>query len=172
MKNLFKLFLLTLLSAIFVVACSDDEETITEPEVTEFVAEYSDFAGYRDWTKVDESTGKDPMGRLGTAHEEDISTRISYVNKSDAKLVNGEWPVGTILVKDMYNTETNDLIAVMAMAKRGGDFNKDHNGWEWFVLNDAEKKIESRDANLMNGMCNGCHGAASENDYSFVLESN
>lgn len=169
MKNVFRLFLLTLISAAFIVACSDDE-TIT-PTDTEFVAEYSDFEGYESWELVEESVGEDPSGNLIGAHEEAVSKRIIRVNKTNVQMENDEWPVGTILVKEMRNAETDDLMAVMAMAKRGADFNPDHNGWEWLVINKDEGKIQERDANLMGGMCNGCHVKVKENDYSFVLNN-
>lgn len=168
MKNLFRLFLLTLLSASFIVACSDDEKTTTEPEVTEFVAEYSDFAGYRDWDKIAENSGQDPALGEDNAHGNAMTRRVIYTKNKDVKMVNGEWPVGTILVKDMYSLETSELTGVMAMVKRGADFNPDHKGWEWFELNDTDKSITGRDANMMGGMCNQCHGGASS-DYSFTL---
>lgn len=166
MKHIFKLFLLTILSATFIAACSDDKTT-TEPEVTEFVAVYSDFADYRSWDKIAENSGLNPALGVG-AHGNAMTKRVIYTKNKDVKMENGEWPVGTILVKDMFSLETNELTDVMAMVKRGADFNLDHNGWEWFVLNDAEKKIDARDANLMDGMCNQCHGGASS-DYSFTL---
>ena len=171
MKNVYRLFLLTLLSAAFVVACSDDDDSGTTPTDTEFVAEYSDFEGYESWELVDESVGVDPGGNLSGAHEEATAKRISRVNKTNIKMENGEWPVGTIIVKEMRNAETDDLMAVMAMAKRGADFNPDHNGWEWFMLNVAEEKIEGQGADLMGGMCNGCHIKVKDNDYSFVLNN-
>lgn len=166
MKNLFRLFLLTLISAAFVVACSDDDDTGTTPTETEFIAEYSDFSDFENWDLLATNTGFDAS--LGeAAHGNTISTREIYVNKSNVKMENGEWPVGTILFKKMNNTETGDLIAYMAMAKRGADFNPDNNGWEWFKNIDvANGEIIERGS--IDG-CNGCHGGVKDNDYSFTL---
>ena len=163
MKNVFKLFMLTLISAAFVVACSDDDDSGTTPTETEFVATYADFEGYENWELIATNVGTDPA--LGTfAHGDTNSTRKIWVNNSDVKMENGEWPVGTILYKQMNNTETGDLIGHMAMAKRGSDFNPENNGWEWFILDVANGEFTDRGS--LAG-CNGCHGGASS-DYSFA----
>jgi len=45
-----------------------------------------------------------------------------------------EFPVGTLIVKEA----TGGTIPheIFAMAKRGGGFNRDAPGWEWFELQD------------------------------------
>lgn len=171
MKSLFKLILLSLFAGLFVVACSDDDDDNgTEPTDTEFVASESDFANYDSWTELATNTGVDPaLG--GFAHGDAMSTRVIWANKENISMENGEWPIGTILAKKMTNTETGDLMGVMAMAKRGADFNPDHNGWEWFKLNEDGTIIE-RAADMNENGCNGCHGGASGNDYSFTLMNN
>lgn len=46
------------------------------------------------------------------------------------------------------------------MVKRGGKFNPEHKGWEWFMLEEPsgeigkENDMPMRGANLMEGMCN------------------
>ena len=62
---------------------------------------------------------------------------------------------------------------ITGMAKRGNNFDPDNNDWEYFVLNpdgsiatDGEGN-KMRGANLMGGMCMGCHSAAASPDYIF-----
>lgn len=171
MKSLFKLILLALFAGMFVVACSDDDDDNgTEPTDNEFVATDSDFADYENWNELATNTGPDPA-LSGFAHGDTNSTRVIWANDDNITMENGEWPVGTILVKKMNVTETGELIGVMAMAKRGADFNPDHNGWEWFKLAE-DGTINERAADMNNNGCNGCHSGAAGNDYSFTLMDN
>lgn len=171
MKSLFKLLLLSFFAGLFVVACSDDDDTGTDPADTEFVATDSDFADYGSWTELATNVGEDPALGAG-AHGNAMSTRVIWANGDNISMENDEWPVGTILAKKMTNTETSDLIGVMAMVKRGADFNPDNNGWEWFKLNE-DGTIIDRAADMNENGCNTCHGSgAGNNDYSFTLMNN
>jgi hypothetical protein len=66
------------------------------------------------------------------------------------------------------------LLSFTAMVKRGNNFNAAGGDWEWFMLNsdgsiavDATSGMAMRGANLMNGMCIGCHQGASSKDYVY-----
>ncbi len=61
-----------------------------------------------------------------------------------------------------------------ALVKRGGNFNSNNIGWEWFILN-QDGSIETdilgnkfRGANLMGGMCGGCHSQVFSKDFVFT----
>jgi hypothetical protein len=54
------------------------------------------------------------------------------------------------------------------MAKRGGTFNSQHKGWEWFVIDPASGTIASRADTLMGGLCNSCHVVNADEDYVFT----
>ncbi len=76
-----------------------------------------------------------------------------------------KYPVGTIL----------QLVPFEAMVKRGGRFNKDGNGWEFFALRPTATgtEIVARGAadvvNQFNGTsCQGCHVAS--RDFDFVCD--
>ncbi len=144
-------------------SCSSDNST--EPE-KEFIASNSDFTNWMSWTKTATKQGPDPA--LGEAHSGNDNTvsRLIYMNKPNAtRSSNGQFPNGTIVVKETKKDD-GTILMVVGMAKRGGNFNKDHNGWEWFMLNGDQ--IAERGANLMNGMCNACHSAVkSSKDYVF-----
>jgi hypothetical protein len=159
--------LLALGITLTMFGCSK-ESTPTNNTPAEFIASDANFSGFTTWTQTTTPRrGPDPA--LGVAHEgNDTSvTRYMYINNASATRSNsGQYPNGTIIVKEMKRNGAN--IAVMGMVKRGGDFNKDHNGWEWVVLDNAGK-IQSRSATLMDGMCNGCHSSVkTTKDYVFT----
>ena len=74
------------------------------------------------------------------------------------------YPVGTIL----------QLFPFEAMVKRGGNFNPEGNGWEFFQLTASAQgtHIVTRGgaevANRFGGSCQGCHDAA--RSFDFVCE--
>jgi hypothetical protein len=144
-------------------SCSDDEDEM------EFVADSGTFAGFESWSLDFEADGADPA--LGMAHggnDETVNRKVYFKNGQNP--VNGEYPKGTVIVK--RSTSPGGLDEVTAMVKRGGDFNSANNGWEWFMLmpdgSIAEMEgMPARGANLMNGMCGGCHAGAANQDYVF-----
>ncbi len=155
--------------AIAVSACSDDDNTTnTTPE--EFTAQSSNFAGFRSWAQtITPQHGPDPGGFLHDAHaaNDDNMTRYIYVNNASAtRNSSGNYPNGTIFVKEMKMSDGSSA-GVLAMVKRGGSFNSGNRGWEWFML-DSAGTIQDRSATLMNGLCNGCHVAASAKDFAFT----
>lgn len=170
MKSFFPfLVACALVGSTGLISCGDDETT--DPNANQFVATDASFANYSTWTKVDGPIkGRDPAGAIGTAHAADDTTvvRNIYINNATAtRGANGEFANGTVLVKDLRKAD-GTLLMITAMAKRGGDFNKSHKGWEWFLLDPASGKIASRADTLMGGMCNGCHAGAASKDYVFT----
>jgi hypothetical protein len=77
------------------------------------------------------------------------------VELTDAGAPGKDYPVGTIL----------QLLPGEAMAKRGGTFNPEGNGWEWFQLTftpNGHARIAARGgAEVANrlGSCQRCHAA-------------
>jgi hypothetical protein len=136
----------------------------------EFVATEADFVDYDKWTKVGEFKG--PSQALGAAHEgnNDTVTRVVFI-KGDAKRVNGQFPVGTIVAKQ-HRAADGKIMGVTVMAKRGAEFNKEFGGWEWFMLDPATRKIAvGADGKEVRGaiqMCNACHGQAKDKDFVFT----
>lgn len=117
---------------------------------------------------VAEKSGPDPA--LGDAHSGNDSSvkRKIYIKQSNAqKGSNGQYPNGTIVVKQTVDKDGKEMM-VVGMAKRGGSsFNTDNNGWEWFVLN-SNGTIKDRGDKLMNNMCNMCHSQVkTTKDYIF-----
>ena len=169
-----KYYLLTVIGlfafSLLVTSCKKDDDTPDEP--TEFVADNATFNGIMSWTLGGEFFGIDPS--LGGAHggNDSTVTRSVYF-KADVKPSGGLYPLGAVITKHSHNTG-GTLDQYTAMVKRGGDFNTENNGWEFFMLaGDGEiakdgDGNEMRGANLMNGMCIGCHQAAKSSDYIFT----
>lgn len=168
--NSFKFYtvVVALSLAVGISSCTK-EETVTPS--TEFTATDAAFAGFSAWTQTTTpKTGDDPSGFLKGAHDEKDGavTRYIYINNGSAtRSNNGEYPNGTVIVKDMKKGGVS--AGVMAMVKRGGTFNSANKGWEWFVLN-SEGKIQSRGADLMSGACNGCHSVVTARDFVFTKQ--
>ncbi|MBM3242614.1 hypothetical protein FJZ31_40655 [Candidatus Poribacteria bacterium] len=153
--------IISLLIGAFVVGC----ETIPPPGVSEFVAEQEDFADYQSWRVSDYSVAYNPI--LGPAHmgnEPNYARRV-YINPI-GKQDGDEYTLGTILVKETFTWENGkqkfaEMGGILAMAKRGGDFNPNGGGWEWFMLvPDTSEVIGRGGEEMMDGMCNSCHEQA------------
>ncbi len=164
--------LLACFTALFIayVSQSCEEPTITPPE-TPFVATSATFANYATWTLVASNSGPDPS--LGAAHggnDSTVTREIYYKDNQDP--VDGEYPIGTVIVKRSYNP-SGTVDERTAMVKRGNNFNVANNDWEWFKLDSVgaiavdTAGVEQRGgASFMSGMCGGCHSNATT-DYSF-----
>lgn len=162
-KTIFTLLLLSGIIVTFVTSCKKEDDDNNNQE---FVADDNTFANYTTWTFVKQEQGASPS--LADAHQgnnADAVRRI-YVNNNADRGSNSEFPNGTIFLKETKDAGGN-VIEFTAMAKRGGSFNSANKDWEWFMLNPADGKIMDRGANLMGGMCGGCHSAKASADYVF-----
>ncbi|TAL70457.1 MAG: hypothetical protein EPN82_02270 [Bacteroidetes bacterium] len=149
-------------------SCSKDNTS--SPLTQEFIADDNSFGDFMSWQLIKTNQGPDPL--LGTAHAGNDSTvtRKTYI-KNNQDRVNGSFPIGTILVKHSSNP-AGTVNEFTAMVKRGNNFNPNGNDWEWFMLMPdgtiaTKDGMKTRGANLMNGMCVGCHSANKIKDFVF-----
>lgn len=164
------LSLTILLFAIVVIStqsCSKEDDTVNE-----FVATNASFANFMGWSLDATAQGPDPaLGGMAHGGNDSSVTRNVYF-KDGQNPVNGSYPTGTIIIKHSFNP-IGSVDEYTAMVKRGNGFNDTKGDWEFFMLanngNIATDStgMEMRGANLMNGMCGGCHNAASANDFIF-----
>jgi len=145
----------------------------------EFVANKMDFSDYSLWSLTDYALGaSNPF--IGSTHSSTNPefARAVYENAKAAMGDDAALPIGSIIVKETFTTTNGEKEfaaqgGLLAMVKRGGTFNPDHNGWEWIVLS-GEGDMLARGANLMGGACNTCHEKASteqSKDYTFAKPS-
>ena len=128
------------------------------PHPSEYEAVVADFANYRDWPKIGMSQG--PSALLGPAHKPDEARHVykkQLLANPDTETQG--YPVGTVIVKEVRDN-SDAVIEITAMVKRGGGFNTEGNGWEWFMLDPATRSVMGRGANLMDGGCATCHSQA------------
>lgn len=153
----------------------DDDDNDTTPVAKEHVADNSTFSNWSSWTLNETRMGADPsLGPMAHGGQDTTFTRKIYI-KDNAKLVNGSYPEGTVIVKHSENGDGSRK-EYTGMVKRGASFNSDKGGWEYFML-EANGNIakdttgmEMRGADLMNGMCQGCHTGAKSLDYVFTAK--
>lgn len=170
--NLFSILLASsfLGLTIFLQSCKEDDTTAQNPVTNEFIADSTTFIGFMSWPVEATFYGTDPS--LGMAHAGNDSTAIRRVHfKDGVNRVNGKFPIGSIIVKHTTNA-AGTLNEFTGMVKRGNGFNPNFGDWEFFMLT-SDGKIGSdmgmpmRGANLMNGMCGGCHTGAANKDFIF-----
>lgn len=133
----------------------------------EFVADISDFQGYENWDLVDYTISDVNPAISGGAHQgtNDAFSRKVYANPAAQNFDGISYPRGSIIVKEITTREsgTEEFASqdgLLAMVKRGGVFNQENAGWEYFGLETNLSGIIKRGADVNNGGCNTCHLAA------------
>lgn len=134
-----------------------------------FLAVDSSFTGFRTWEPFKLSPGSN-----GTIHT--AGARTEYLNRAPPP-GSTSFPVGTIIVKESDDGPIADR-QVFARVKRGGGYNAaGAAGWEWFELKNVDEQrvtrvwrgvgppVGEKYGGDPNGGCNGCHGAAKDNDF-------
>ena len=121
----------------------------------QFVADESDFTCLRDWTKVHHM-------RVFHRKPKKLKKAIAIIEAGEGKRL----PKGTFL--QIFPNE--------AMVKRGGKFNKESGGWEFFALGVSSAGttiIQRGGAEVLNqfggGPCQTCHAPAA--DFDFLCET-
>ncbi len=126
----------------------------------EYAADDAIFADYKDWPLIGETA--EPHPKLMEAHKGGLR-RVFKKQLMANPDTDWGYPTGTIIVKDVK--KDSEITSITAMVKRGGEFNKEHGGWEWFVINPKDYTVKDRGADLMDGMCSMCHEAANEPEF-------
>lgn len=154
----------SLVAAIALIAATS---SCSDPGTSVFIAMDRDFAGFLQWRRVE-------LGTVMLAGHPP-GTRVAFVNTAQ-RPSGTEYPVGTIIVKAItQNSADTNQWAVIAMAKRGGDFNHDGaRNWEFFTLRVQDGVVSIVERGLAPRTdgdgdpygvtagitCNTCHGSA------------
>lgn len=138
--------------------------------IYETIADDNTFKDFASWTLVTTRTGADPaLGGMAHGGNDSTVTRKIYI-KENVSLTNGQYPRGTVVVKQSTKPD-GSMNEITAMVKRGGGFDSEHNDWEYFMLMPDGKIADGgkmRGSALMEGMCRMCHKSASNKDYIFT----
>jgi Cytochrome P460 len=159
-----RVYVLAALTSVAAVACMPQN-------TSEYVAGDADFVDYTKWTLVDRVSGASENLQGAHLANDPNTTRSIYIKGNADRTDNGKFPVGTTLVKH-YADKDNRLLGGVGMVKRGGGFNKEFGGWEWFVLDVKTGKITLDGSGAQTrgaiAVCNQCHAKTAENDYVFT----
>lgn len=132
--------------------------------VDHFIAFAKDFDGYPSWEahRLESNIAPNDVHAGGE--------RTLYLSRRPPH-GSTEFPVGTLIVKAVPGVGR-----VFARVKRGGGYNTDNPGWEWFELQHTTPDsviIVWRGVGPPSGEgyggdpagCNGCHAGFADNDY-------
>jgi|GEM_PF-5609818 len=171
-------------------ASSGDDFTFPPSEsVSDDVQRLEDFLDYKTsarWTLIESLRGQDPAGALfGAKHALDQNLYRTVYKKQVAPKVNGEYPVGTVFLKELSmpdETDTNkagEIVGALTIMVKRDSGAESTNNWEYFMSNPERNAMMlqgmSRDGNVaaennVSG-CINCHAIAqtrdANNDYIF-----
>ncbi len=127
---------------------------------TEFEYDGRDLLDHRHWPQVDQLRGRDPfLTHIRDVHDSLVTRRVykkQLLANPDTDSLG--YPIGTVFLKEILRR--GYVVAILARAKRGGGFNPDNGGWEWFVVDPASFVIRERGASAAEDACNRCHQKA------------
>lgn len=162
MQKTFLLLSVCLFLFITVFSCSTDDDSSpdTNTPSDEFVATQADFNDFKNWAVVNQfDTVGDPGGIVHSTGKRTIKSNTA----NPAIGSDGEFPKGTIILKEVESGGK-----IVAQVKRGGNFDPDHNNWEWFNL-DNNGVITQRGSSTNMSICTDCHRKPDNIDYTFTI---
>lgn len=124
---------------------------------------YLKQAQYRNWASLG---GLPASGYPGhSPHGEHVKL---YVNRT-ATTATGEFPHGSILVKENYDASGTSLMAITVMY-RTKDYAPETGDWYWikYEPDGRVSKMNNMPVSGRVGMCIDCHRGAGGNDYVFA----
>jgi hypothetical protein len=170
MMNSTRFVLLSLIASLLLGSCA----LFGGGEPSDFDARDGDFAGYEKWALAAKTTGASPL--LGMAHDAknpDV-TRFIFVKDDAKRKSDGQFPIGTILVKQSQIKDGSLVGVATAMVKRVKGYNAAAGDWEWFMLEPKTGTIiKNAQGEAQRGkieFCIACHADVSEQDYSFTVK--
>ena len=146
----------------------------------------SDFKGYEKWTLIEEVRGNDPAGLISDKHGNGANLFRRIYKKQLTEKVNGQYPVGTIFLKELRKPKVDDntsigelagAITVMIKRKAG---TPQTNNWEYLMADTTLSTVivKGQEGSGVAG-CISCHTAAqnlepnkTKNDYIFPRSAN
>ena len=136
--------------------------------LTNVIRDLPDFKDYQGWKLFAKHIGPNPVLTGGT-HGGTNVFKFIYVYPDAARLINGQMPIGAMLVKELHEDNNGQPGAITGaltiMAKRGGNFDPEGNGWEYFMTDTNLTETLLRGGSETT--CFACHIAARDTDFVF-----
>lgn len=166
MKTLIKyaLAITFLASMVLSQSCKEeDKETQADKDLFEEITSITDYTFYKGNDAVLESSAESPHNDYFRVK---FNSTANAVLTDDGKLpADGTFPNGSIVIKELYDTQDGDL-KLYAVMKKSADDNA-ANGWIW-----AEYKPDGStfySVSEKGGACTSCH-SINERDYVRLFE--
>lgn len=160
-----KLLFASLLSlSVFVVACSKEEEKeeidTTNQTIFEDITAAKNYTFYKGDPSVVPSSPQ-------SAHNAFFRVRFNAIASAaltdGGKLpANGTFPEGSIIVKDLYDSQTGNIVLYAVMKKESANANS-NKGWLWIEYDAAGKEVYK-----ISSKGNGCVSCHSSNHRDYV----
>ncbi len=122
---------------------------------------WGEMDGYAGWSQVDPWTG---VTASGAAHGAYVQIWVNDVGAEAAAAGGTDFPAGTILVKESYDSEDGAATGVTAMWK--GEGTDAAGGW-YFAKYSTGGDIELAGADAEGG-CAGCHSAGPDHSLAWI----
>jgi Cytochrome P460 len=170
MINATRFVLLGLTASLLLGSCA----LFGRQEPSDFEARDADFAGYGTWSLAAKTTGA--SDQLDIAHDakNPAVTRYIFVKDDAKRKSDGQFPVGTLIVKQSRLSDGTLVGVATAMVKRAKGYNAAAGNWEWFMLDPKTGVIAKNPQGEAQrgkiGFCIACHTDAEGQDYAFTVK--
>lgn len=161
-KNIALAFLFVCSAFVF-QSCSDSDSP-AEPE-PEYIVDAETLKDYKNWELI-----------AAFDRDDNNQHRRVFVNRPETSkdAPRDGYPVGTIFVKEISDIHypADSIIRYQVMVKRGGDFDPQHNDWEWILSQGSDiSQITSRGGGEVvvgETNCVTCHKNTASNDWAYM----
>jgi hypothetical protein len=168
--NGIRIVLLGFTASLMLASCAPNKAQ----EASDFEARDGDFAGYATWALAAKATGAtDQLDIAHDAKNPDV-TRYIFVKDDAKRKSDGQFPVGTLIVKQSRLSDGTLVGVATAMVKRAKGYNAAAGNWEWFMLEPKTGIIAKNPQGEVQrgkiGFCIACHTDAEGQDYAFTVK--
>jgi hypothetical protein len=126
----------------------------------------SSLDGYLNWTRLNPQ-----RNFIASAHAAPKDVYVNDVGAASATSRSFPFPDGTVLVKEISDTDTLTVTVLAAMRKVAG-FDTANGDWQYAMLERQADGTFMGDwvgsDHGMHAMCVGCHTGAASSDYAFL----
>jgi hypothetical protein len=132
------LILLIAIGTVFFVACEKKADAVVQQSLFEQISNAAKYSFYKNDSSVLPSAPQ-------SAHNAFFRVRFNSIaaaalTESGKLPVNGSFPEGSIIVKDLYNQQNGNIVLYSVLKKESGNANS-NTGWLWAEYDTSGKEI-------------------------------